>query len=170
MTKTQPKIEQSKDGLLVVRLQVSVNWDRTYEEAIPAGGPDTPANYLIWQAADQYPKPKGSSGTELAAVSLLGYGRSWDSQEAVDYTVKKNLAAPHPQQVFAIGEDGNYPRLHKDLGKPYLVAVCLQKCKLGRDVRLPYLWFYGDEREASARRFDDGWHDGYWFAVLGEVS
>ena len=145
MTKTQPKIERTKDGLFVVRLrQVPVNHDRTFEEAIRAGAPNTPSNYAIWQAASQYPKAEGKSGVELTDISLLGYGRNWESQEAVDYVITRNLPAASFRQVLAIGEV--HPQLHKDLGKDYLAAVSLQKCKLGGFVLLPYLWFVGDER------------------------
>lgn len=169
MTSVRPKIEQTKDGLFVVRLpRIPVNWDRTFEEAIRAGAPNTPANYPIWQAASQYPTPAGKSGVELTDISLLGYGRNWDSQKAVDYAAKKNLPTAAPQQAFAIGEA--HPYLHIDLGNAFRSAVSLQKCGLDRYTRLSYLWFDGSMRVALARRFDFGWRGFYWFAVTGEVS
>lgn len=167
--KTQPKIEQTKDGLLVVRLfQVLVNWDQTWEDAIKAVGPNTHSWDRIWRAAKQYPRPAGKSGVELIDMSLLGYDRNWGSQEAINYAARKNLPAAAPQQVFAIGEA--YPHLHKDLSKDYLGAVCLQKCKLLGNVCLPCLWFIVGERDAGTRNFGYKWNDDYWFAVLGEVS
>jgi hypothetical protein len=169
ITKTLPKIERTSDGLFVVRLpQVPVNWDQSLDEAIRLGAPNTPSGYPIWQAASQYFKPAGKRGIELTDISLLGFDRSWESQEAIHYAAKKNLPTAMPQQVFAIG--AAFPRLNRSLGHSNLAAVSLQKCRFEEGWRLPFLWFCASERVAGTRSFDFKWLNDGWFAVLGEVS
>ena len=78
MTKTQLKIERTKDGSFVVRFArfrlITTGHLRRQSAEVP---PNTPSNYAIWQAASQYQEAEGKSGVELTDISLLGYGRNW---------------------------------------------------------------------------------------------
>ena len=169
MTKTQPKIERTSDGLLIVRLhQVSVNWDQTWEEAIRAGAPNTPKNYAIWQAGEQYPAPAGKTGIELIGMSLLGFDRNWQSWEGIDLAADKKARTAHPKQLFAIGQE--YPNLNRILDKEFFAVVCLQKCSIGSLTCLPDLWFEDNKRLAGTFRADWEWASNFFVAVLGEVS
>lgn len=157
------KIER-KGNLLVVRLQVSVNYNRTWQQLITAAGPQTSRESLIWEAGVQYPAPK--RGTMPTNITLCNYGRNWESEEVVAYAKSNKLDLAGPWELFAIGEA--HPRLNRDLGKNYLAAVSLQQCKLGGSQRVPFLWFSEDYRKAYSDWFDGRWDGHYWFALLGE--
>jgi hypothetical protein len=170
MTQTfTPKFERTAGGLFVIRLpQTPVNRDRTLEEAIRISAPQTPADYLIWQAAPKYQKPLNKSGIEMVDLNLVGPNSSWGSQEAINICKREKWSQGDPWETYAIQE--THPTLHRALGRSFLGAVCLQECKLGSVRLLPYAWWRDDERGAGASCFVSDWFGGYFWVVRGEVQ
>jgi hypothetical protein len=163
-----PKIERTADGLLLVRLfDVPVNYDLTWEDAIKAGGPDTYSGSDIWRVGDKYPNAK--TGVETVNISLVGFDRSWNSQEGVDYIEKVGLPAISPRESFAIGGKDAYPTLNSDLGRKYIGVVSFQTCLFGGDRRVPYSWFSDDEREALLAYFGRDWVGNDFVGLRGEL-
>ena len=110
MAKTQPKIERTKDGLLLpvsarFRLITTGHLRRRSARAHPT-------RQAITLCGKRPPVPRGRGRRAALSfdISLLGYGRNWESQEAVDYVVTRNLPAASFRQVLAIGESTPGPR------------------------------------------------------------
>lgn len=166
-TTVQPRIGRTSDGLLVVSLfNIPLKHDRTWDESIKAGGPNTYKDSDIWKVGKKYPSDK--TGTEtIPCISLVDFERSWKGPEGVELAKRQSLPLITPRQAFAIGEA--CPTLNRDLEREYLAVVSLETCEFGGGVRAPCVWFGGGGREASLGGFVSGWDVGDFVGLLGEV-
>jgi len=161
-----PKIERTDSGLYVIRLSnVPVINDRDWNQAIDAAAPQTPQCSLIRKIGHLYSPCR--SGVSQVTLSILGFDREFESQEAQRHIHKLKLPAANPRQIFAIAEQN--PTLHRMLGQEHMALLSFKTFKYKRSLCVPDLWFGGNDREAGSHLFYNGWNKRCWFVVVGNV-
>ena len=99
-------------GGRVCVVRVPVQFDREWQEAINAAGPNTPDDYNVRKVGDQYPPAgNGTVETEIILMNFGSNGGSWD--KAIAWANQNRLKRTNPRQVFAIGE--HKPGLNREL-------------------------------------------------------
>ena len=138
-----PPILTPPPGARLHTFRIRFNPNREWQEALIAGGPQTPNDYNVRKVGDQYP-PTGTEEIEEDII-LLNFLNGDSFDKALAWAQSKQLENTVPREVFAIGEQ--HPKLHEGLENPmYIVAT--EGCVFGGDRCACYVWWIGLARGA----------------------
>ena len=127
----------------VLPSRVKVILDRDWNEAINAGGPQTPANYNVRKVGQLYlPTGQGDVEREYVLVNNNGAGFAAALKWAVGYKLNPTV----PREVFAISEHN--PDLHGQLGFSYMWLAATTECEFEGYRQACYVWWFDTERKA----------------------
>ncbi|OGN06892.1 MAG: hypothetical protein A2750_02990 [Candidatus Yanofskybacteria bacterium RIFCSPHIGHO2_01_FULL_45_42] len=126
---------ETMNSVRVFRLQVPVNYDLEWAEAIRRGAPNTSESSLIWTVSDQFPTDKKGTVTESVFVTQLG--PSFRHQAALNYAVAEKKPHAHPRVIWAIGEC--HPKLAREQGKNWMFLNSGLTCAVDGYVFVPFL-------------------------------
>lgn len=125
-------------------VRVKVKLDRPWQEAVNAGGPNTPSDYNVRKVGDQYP-PTRTEEVEEELV-MINYPKGDGYDKAVAWAKTQGLENTVPREVFAIGEQ--HPNLHIELGQDPMYAVATTECSFGGNRYACSVWWVGSDRGA----------------------
>lgn len=134
--------------------------DREWQEAINAGGPNTPSNYNVRSVGEQYP-PTGTEEIEEDII-LINFPNGDGFDAALAWAKSKQLENTVPREVFAIGEQ--HPKLHEKLGQNPMYVAATKECSFEGSRYACCVWWYGSEREASLDWVEYFGYSSAWFA------
>ncbi|HEY4516111.1 MAG TPA: hypothetical protein VJH67_02900 [Candidatus Paceibacterota bacterium] len=170
-----PRVEKTKDGLLVIRLhEVLVDRSLSFEEAVRLGAPGTGENSFVFLCEGQYSRMNQSEIREasFSDISLLSFRRRWKNSEGIEHLESIGHKGASPQEVLAIG--GNFPRLNQSMSNyapPSMYVTSVRGCFIGIRRCFFCLAFGAEQPIAGLTSSYAGWHRAdEWLAVIGNVE
>lgn len=148
-------------GARIHTVRIRFKPDREWQEAITAGGSDTPDNFNVRKVGGLYPPT--STGEIEEDLLLLNYSAgdgNWD--KALAWAKSQKLRNTVPRQVFAIGEQ--HPKLHEQLGQNPMYIAATEECTFEGNRDACYVWWRGSKREARLRGVGNFAYSCDWFA------
>lgn len=144
--------------LRVFRVEVPVNYDQAWADAIRQGAPNTGSGWAIWDVESQFPIEKGTA----RKLRYVQFGMSFRHQAALDYAVSEKIAHIHPRDIFATTE--HHAKIADEQDEDYMFLNSALTCAVGGDVRVPCVECYRDGyRDADAYDVRHGFHESSWF-------
>lgn len=152
-------------GARLHTVRIRLKPDREWQEAVNAGGPNTPSDYNVRKVGDQYP-PTRTEEVEEELV-MINYPKGDGYDKAVAWAKTQGLENTVPREVFVIGEQ--HPNLHIELGQDPMYAVATTECSFEGHRGACYVWWDG-----SGRGADLDWVGGFdgaggWFVFRKSV-
>ena len=140
-------------------VEVEVDENQPWSDAVNAAGPNTPDNYDIHKVGDLYLSTDKGRRRKVKMV-LVNLANGGDFVKAVAWANQFDLKRTSPRQVFAIGK--KFPELHQELGMDPMYVVASEECTFGGYRRVCSVWWGGSDREADLDwvggvRYSDGW-------------
>ena len=118
--------------LRTFKIEVPVNYDQAWADAIRQGAPNSNTGSYIWNVEDQFPKEKGTITEKLRFVQ---FGSSFYHQVVLDYAKEEKIAHIHPRSIFATTE--KHPKLADEQDEDYMYLNSGLTCTVGGSVHVP---------------------------------
>lgn len=165
-----PPVEQRQGTLpeprwIVPVCNIPVNHGRKWEEAIQAGGPNTPADYDVRKVGDLWvARRQGIIPTDF---TLVNFPADVESEQVLKLARLHQWGRPmDPVECLAVAE--HRPKLHRDLGLNEMAVVSLDPREFQGESLVVSVWFLDARREACLLWFACGWSPRCWFGFVRE--
>ena len=146
--------------LRVFRVEVPVNYDQAWADAIRLGAPNTGSGSYIHRVGDQFPTDQ--KGTVTEKIRWVQFGSSYRHQVALDYAKDEKIAHVHPRGTFATTE--HHPKIADEQGEDYMYLNSALTCTVGGFVFVPHVGCHrGGVRYAGTYVVQLGFHGFSWF-------
>lgn len=127
-------------------VEVPVNYDQAWADAIRQGAPNTGSGWAIWGVEDQFPTDQKVVITEKQR--WVQFGPSYRHQVALDYAKDEKLAHIHPRGIFSLTEA--HPKIVEEQDEDVMYLNSGLICAVGGGVLVPRVECYRDGfRKAS---------------------